>query len=670
MLKILAEDGEELYEISGYEEPREFIKSLKEGLDAFEQYIGGKSITPEQLTEVSNLNDAKILAESKNIPIMVIMNSKESKWSEKLLSETVKHPTFKAEATDIVYLNLDQANNKALVREWNIKYFPTVLFLDEKGGVIYTIHGFQPPDILGELVKKIKDSHKKGSTFKDGIRWLYDLDEAKAFALLEKKDIFVDVTADWCEPCKWLEQYTFSNASVAEKLNSEFVTVRLDDKRDKELLRSLNIILYPTLLIMDPSGNEVFREGGFQNANELQAFLEIDERKRMISIMGPDKYREYYRLEELSKLLRRRGLYHSSIEMLEKQLEELPDQWETYLEIGNAYLSLKQPKDAIKYYLKAYEADAEVSKEFVSRMVNAYLQALDAEGLKKWLDRTISEEGDNTLALAELYLGYSELCEILQKRDQAIQTARMAVQAKPDYFASHLQLGRILHLTGRLTEAKVHLNTALEKDPQSPGPSFYLGLIAEKQGDLSEKERCFEQAKSRSRRAAAQVSWRRVYDGRMNFYHYPGYIELYVQAYRYALMLDPDSAFLKNGLAYALALENRDLDEALDLINDLLRKEPDEWAYLDTKACVLYRQGKYKEANDLVEEYINLIPEQDFERDAYLTWFLGNVKLAIGDTEAAKSYFEMAIQAKDQGADRMRWQEEARKLLSEMDQDN
>ena len=221
---------------------------------------------------------------------------------------------------------------------------------------------------------------------------MYDLDEAKAFALLEKKDIFVDVTADWCEPCKWLEQYTFSNASVAEKLNSEFVTVRLDDQRDKELLRSFNINIYPTLLIMDPAGKEVFRETGFQNANELQAFLEIDERKRMISIMGPDKYREYYRLEALSKLLRRRGLYNSSIEILEKQLKKLPNQWETYLEMGNAYLSLKQPKDAIKHYLKAYELDAEVNQDFVSRMVNAYLQALDDEGLKKWLDQAINSK--------------------------------------------------------------------------------------------------------------------------------------------------------------------------------------------------------------------------------------------------------------------------------------
>jgi tetratricopeptide (TPR) repeat protein len=670
MLKILAEDGEELYEIRGYEEPREFLKSLEEGLAAFEQYTGGKSITPEQLTEVSNLNDAKILAESKKIPIMVIVNSKESKWSEKLLTETIQHPSFKSEATDIVYLNLDQANNKALVRKWHIKYFPTVLFLDEKGDVIYTIHGFQPPDILGELVKNIKDSHKKGSKYKDGVRWLYDLDEAKAIALLERKDIFVDVNADWCEPCHWLEQYTFTNQDVIKKLNSEFITVRLDDERDKEVISSLNVIIFPSLIIFDPSGKEIYRETGFQNATEFQDFLEIDERKRIISIMGPDRYREYYRLEGVSKRLRRAGLSRSAIELLEKQLEELPSQWEAYLEIGNAYLSLKQPKDAITYYLKAYEMEVEIDDNFVSRMVNSYLQALDPEGLKMWLDRTISEKGSNPSALAELYLGYSDMCEILQERNEAVQKARMAVQAKPDYFPSHLQLGRVLYLTGRLTEAKKHLNTALEQDPQSPEPCFYLGLIAEKEGDLAERDRCFKQAKSRSRRAAAQVSWRRVYDGRLNFYHYPGYIELYVQSYRYALVMDPDNTQVKNNLAFNLALENMDLDYALELVNDAIEKEPDQWIMLDTKALVLFRQGKFKETNDLVEEYINLIPEQEFERDAYLTWFLGAVKLAVGDAESARTYFEMAVQAKDQGAERIRWQEEAKRTLGEMDQDN
>jgi thiol:disulfide interchange protein DsbD len=668
-LKVLADDGEELYEISGYEEPREFIKSLKEGLDAFKQYIGGKGITPEQLTEVSNLNDAKILAESKKIPIMVIMNSKESKWSEKLLSETVEHPTFKAEVTDIVYLNLDQASNKVLVKEWDIKYFPTILFLNEKGGVIYTIHGYQPPDVLGELVKKIKDSHKKGSKFKGGIRWLYDLDEAKAFALLEKKDIFVDVTADWCEPCKWLEQYTFSNASVAEKLNSEFVTVRLDDKRDKELLRSHNIILYPTLLIMDPSGNEVFRETGFQNANELQSFLKIDERKRMISIMGPDKYREYYRLESLSKLLRRRGLYQSAIEILEKQLEELPDQWETYLEMGNAYMSLKQPKDAIKYYLKAYDSDAEVNKDFVSRIVNVYLQARDVEGLKNWLDKAISSKSDSPSALAELHLGYSELFEILKDRDHAVQTARMAVQEKPDYFASHIQLGRLLYLKNSLKESKEHLNKAMELDPQSPEPCFYLGLIAEKEGDLSEKEKCFRTAKTRSRRAVAQVAWRWNYEYRLKYYFYPGYIDLIEEAFRFALMLEADEVAIKADFARFLICENRNLEEAEELVNSALLKEPDEWALMAVKVFLIFRQGMHEEANEMVTRFEHLVPEQTIERYAAFSYFLARIKLAVGDTGTAKTYLEMSVQARDQTADQMRWQEEAKKLLNELEQD-
>jgi len=303
-------------------------------------------------------------------------------------------------------------------------------------------------------------------------------------------------------------------------------------------------------------------------------------------------------------------------------------------------------------------------------MVNAYLQQQDEEGLKKWLDKTISSKSDNPSALSELYLGYSEMLEILQERDMAVQKARMAVQARPDYSSSHIQLGRLLYLADKLAKSKKPLNTAMELDSQNPEPCFYLGLIAEKEGDLSEKDRYFKKAKSRSRRAATQVGRRMAYDGRLNFYLYPGYIELYVQAFRYARMLDPDRVALKNGLAYVLALENKDLDEALDLINGALEKEPDQWAYLDTKAIVLYRQGKYEEANELVEEYIKLIPEQEFELSVPLTWFLGKVKLAVGDTESARSYFEKAIQVKDLRATDMRWQEEARKLLGELEQDN
>lgn len=58
----------------------------------------------------------------------------------------------------------------------------------------------------------------------------------------------------------------------------------------------------------------------------------------------------------------------------------------------------------------------------------------------------------------------------------------------------------------------------------------------------------------------------------------------------------PGSPMLQNSLAYTLALLERDLDRALDLVDAALKAEPDNYAYLDTLGWVLYKKGDYESA--------------------------------------------------------------------------
>ena len=58
----------------------------------------------------------------------------------------------------------------------------------------------------------------------------------------------------------------------------------------------------------------------------------------------------------------------------------------------------------------------------------------------------------------------------------------------------------------------------------------------------------------------------------------------------------PPRASALNGLAYAQALANDELDEALANVNQALELKPNEAALLDTRGFVLYRRGEYEEA--------------------------------------------------------------------------
>lgn len=58
----------------------------------------------------------------------------------------------------------------------------------------------------------------------------------------------------------------------------------------------------------------------------------------------------------------------------------------------------------------------------------------------------------------------------------------------------------------------------------------------------------------------------------------------------------PTRDSLMNSLAYTFALEGRDLDRALELIDQALKRSPENIAYLDTLGWVLYKRGDYEGA--------------------------------------------------------------------------
>ena len=47
-----------------------------------------------------------------------------------------------------------------------------------------------------------------------------------AEAKLQRKVLFVDVYTTWCGPCKWMDENTFKDARVAEKLNKKFLNYK------------------------------------------------------------------------------------------------------------------------------------------------------------------------------------------------------------------------------------------------------------------------------------------------------------------------------------------------------------------------------------------------------------------------------------------------------------
>lgn len=58
----------------------------------------------------------------------------------------------------------------------------------------------------------------------------------------------------------------------------------------------------------------------------------------------------------------------------------------------------------------------------------------------------------------------------------------------------------------------------------------------------------------------------------------------------------PNNTSILNNLAYILAVNNQDIDKALEYARRAHEMQPDDPEYLDTYAVVLYKKGKHSDA--------------------------------------------------------------------------
>ncbi|MEE9373924.1 MAG: thioredoxin family protein [Saprospiraceae bacterium] len=99
-------------------------------------------------------------------------------------------------------------------------------------------------------VNKYEPSYHKGT-----------LESAKSLAKSENKYVFVKFYADWCVPCKWMDETTYSDPTVVGKINANFIPlkVNIDDFDGFSLRQELAVSVLPTVIIFDSDGRVIKR---------------------------------------------------------------------------------------------------------------------------------------------------------------------------------------------------------------------------------------------------------------------------------------------------------------------------------------------------------------------------------------------------------------------------
>lgn len=88
--------------------------------------------------------------------------------------------------------------------------------------------------------------------------------EIVSMAKQENKLVFLDAYASWCGPCKWMAANMFTNDTIADYYNSNFICASIDMEKGEgpALARKYGVRAYPSLIFIDTTGNMVHERVG------------------------------------------------------------------------------------------------------------------------------------------------------------------------------------------------------------------------------------------------------------------------------------------------------------------------------------------------------------------------------------------------------------------------
>ncbi len=101
---------------------------------------------------------------------------------------------------------------------------------------------------------------QKGEIKFEKIKWKQVLEKAKK----ENKMIYLDCYTSWCGPCKWMKKNVFTNDSVADFYNANFINVEMDMEKGEgfDIAKKYNVFAYPYMLYINADGTALHKTCG------------------------------------------------------------------------------------------------------------------------------------------------------------------------------------------------------------------------------------------------------------------------------------------------------------------------------------------------------------------------------------------------------------------------
>lgn len=106
------------------------------------------------------------------------------------------------------------------------------------------------------------------------IRWTESIPTAMKQHMDTGRPLLVYVTADYCGYCRKMERDTWSDPKVAWRIQEGFVALKVDAKKQADLVKRLEIDGLPATLLFDSEGRLIQRLSGYSRPAAVNELLD------------------------------------------------------------------------------------------------------------------------------------------------------------------------------------------------------------------------------------------------------------------------------------------------------------------------------------------------------------------------------------------------------------
>ena len=341
-------------------------------------------------------------------------------------------------------------------------------------------------------------------------------------------------------------------------------------------------------------------------------------------------------LVELAYAYEQQKQWNEARTIYEKLLKLQVSEQDVCLRLVHLSLRLNQPEKALKYFRKGPDAAA-----FKLTAISMFLESRHYLQAERLLKEMLDEPGvppDVFLMLAgiardqrrDTELALSWLARIPASSPTAVQAEGLKAQILADAGKEQEALASVRNLQQRharnetllllevrllarlkaMDEALARARQAVEIVPESSELAFTLGSLLDSLGKRDEAMKVMQ-----------------------------GIVASHPEHYQ-AL----------NYVGYSLAVQGKDLEHALELLQRADRLAPDQFFIVDSLAWALFRLGRTEEALQNIRRAVALVPSPEVE----ILEHYGDIAAATGQKEEARKAYEQALKLKPANAESLR----------------